>query len=87
MDVAYLQQTKCVFNFNPIYSSTHSRPVSVPCKVAIINSRDYQQNARRSFRSMCLASSSDTLVSGKSSSLTVTSKKDKEFEEEEDLKS
>lgn len=36
---------------------------------------------------MCLASSSDTLVSGKSSSPTVASKKDKEFEEEEDLKS
>lgn len=91
MDVAYLQQTKCIFNFNPIYSSSQNRPVSVHSKASITNSRDYQHNARRSIRwgsrNICLASSSDTLVSGKSSSPTVASKKDKQFEEEEDLKS
>ncbi|KAD6796078.1 hypothetical protein E3N88_06974 [Mikania micrantha] len=36
---------------------------------------------------MCLASSSDTFVSAKSSSPTVASKKDRDLEEEEDLKS
>ncbi|KAI3725949.1 hypothetical protein L1987_65745 [Smallanthus sonchifolius] len=87
MDVAYLQLTKCLFNFN----STHHHPLSVLSKVSISNPRDYEHNARRSLRprarNMCLASSSDTLVSGKSSSPTVASKKDHEFEEEEDLKS
>ncbi|KVH92843.1 Rubisco LS methyltransferase, substrate-binding domain-containing protein [Cynara cardunculus var. scolymus] len=81
MDVAYLHHTKCIFN--PAYSSTHYRPISVLSRVSLFNSRDDKNNVRRSLRR---ASSSDTLVSGKTS-LTVASKKDSEFEEEEDLKS
>ncbi|KAK9067362.1 hypothetical protein SSX86_014689 [Deinandra increscens subsp. villosa] len=87
MDVAYLPQTKCIVNFN----STHQHPISVLSRISISNSRDYENNhrrfLRRGARNMCLASSSDTLVNGKSSSPLVSSKKDKESEEEEDVKS
>ncbi|MFS7970447.1 putative [Ribulose-bisphosphate carboxylase]-lysine N-methyltransferase [Helianthus anomalus] len=87
MDVTYLHQTKCISNLH----STHHHPLSVLSRVSISISKHYQHNARRSLRlgvrNMCMASSSDTLVSGKSSSPTVASKRDIEDEEEEDLKS
>lgn len=72
MDVAYLQlTTKCrVFNFN----STYNRPLAKAVSIS---------NARRSFRltSRSSFSSSDTIVTGKSS--VSATKKD----EEEDLMS
>ncbi|KAL8199496.1 hypothetical protein R6Q57_013064 [Mikania cordata] len=88
MNIACLHLTKCTFNFNPTH---HHHSLSVLSRVSISSLRDYEHNARRSYRlgtrNMCLASSSDTFVSAKSSSPTVASKKDRDLEEEEDLKS
>ncbi|XP_076949618.1 uncharacterized protein LOC143622313 [Bidens hawaiensis] len=60
MDVSYLQLSKCIFNFN--FNST----LSVHPRVSISLPNN---NALRRFRArnMCLASTSDTLLSGNSS--------------------
>uniref|UniRef100_A0A5B7AH19 Putative histone-lysine N-methyltransferase setd3 isoform X2 n=1 Tax=Davidia involucrata TaxID=16924 RepID=A0A5B7AH19_DAVIN len=80
MDVAYLQQSKCISP--PIPPSTH-RPLSVLSRVSMsVRKNPGNRNSFRR-RKLCSASSSDILVAGSrkddGKSLEVVSKKEDEF--------